>query len=164
MSLFNISWRTQVNNLLPRDMRISNFIDYITSLLEPLKTKAAEWFSFDVEVRKRAKFNAQIVVLSAALNELYGITVSPFILIDTLRGIGSTTYFYNSSEGFNPTYLYNITENETVYIYNSSEILEDYEFIVSIPAGVHTPELERQIINEVNTYKLAGTRFITQTY
>jgi len=164
MSLFNINWRTQVTNLLLNDMRISNLIDFITALLEPLATKATEWLSFDVEIRKRAKFNAQIVVLAAALNELYGVAIAPFILIETVSTTGATTYFYNSTEGINPVYLYNQSESETVYMYNQSEVNNDYEFVVKIPVGIYTAELERRIINEVNIYKLAGTRFITQTY
>lgn len=164
MSLFNISWRTQVNNLLFKDVRITNVIDYITSLLEPLKTKGAEWFSFDVDIRKRAKLNSQIIILAAALNDFYGITSAPFVLVETVQGTGSTVYFHNDVEGFNPIFIYNEAEQETVYIYNSSEIVNDHEFVIKIPNSVHTPELERQIINETNTYKLAGKRFITQIY
>jgi len=162
MSLFNISWRTQVNNLLPKDQRLSNLIDFITALLEPVITKSAEFFSFDVEIRKRVKFNAQIVVLGAALNELFGITVAPFILVQTISGTGSTTFIFNSTEGFNPTFIHNISENTPTYIFNSSEIIDTHEFVISIPASVHTPQLERQVINEVNILKLSGTRFIVQ--
>jgi hypothetical protein len=164
MSLFNITWRTQVINLLPNDIRGVSPIDYITSLLEPLKTKATEWFSFDVEIRKRAKFNAQIVVLGAALNEIYGIASAPFIYIETVVGSGSTVFIHNDTEIVDFTYIYNLSESTPTYIYNLAEINDDYEFVVFIPIGVHTATLERQIINEVNTYKLAGKRFITQTY
>jgi len=162
MSLFNISWRTQVNNLLIKDQRIANLIDYIESLLEPLKTKSAEWFSFDVEIRKRVKFNGQIVVMAAALNEIFGVTIAPFIIVETITGAGTTTFIFNSTEGFNPTFIHNISENTPTYIYNSSEIVDTHDFVVSIPASVHTPELERQVINEVTIIKLAGKRFITQ--
>ena len=164
MSLFNTTWRTQVNNLLPNDQRIANLKDYITSLLEPLKTKGTEWFGFDVEIRKRAKFNAQILVLGSALNELFGVSSAPFIFIETVAGVGSTEFIYNAVEALDPSFIYNQSENIPIYTYNLAEINDDYEFVVKIPVGVYTAELNRQIINEVNIYKLAGKRFITETY
>jgi hypothetical protein len=164
MSLFNINWRTQAKNLLINDLRSVGVIDFITSLLEPLKTKSAEWFGFDVDIRKRANFNAQIVVLGAALNEIYGVSVSPFIYIQTVTGAGNTVFIYNGTEVVTFTYFYNTTEFTPTYFFNSAEIVNDYDFIVYIPVGIYTAELNQQVISEVNNYKLAGTRFITQTY
>lgn len=163
MSLFNITWRTQVSNLLPWFKRLTNLIDYITSLLEPLKTKAAEWVTFDNDIRKRAKFNGQAMVLAAGLNDIFGVTVAPFILVETVNNVGLTTFIYNDNEDI--TYFYNNTEPEgATFIYNQSEIILDYDFVVSIPAGIYTAELDARITAEVKTYKLAGKKFITQTY
>lgn len=163
MSLFNITWRTQVSNLLPWFKRITNVIDYITALLEPLKTKATEWHAFDDDMRKRAKFNGQAVVLAAALNNIFGVTTAPYILIQTVNNVGLTTFIYNDDEEI--TYIYKGTEGMgTTYFYNESEIILDYDFIVSIPSGIYTTELDRQITSEVKKYKLAGKKFITDTY
>jgi hypothetical protein len=144
-------------------MRGGSFIDWITSLLKPLNTKSLEWTTFDVETRKRTKINAQIVILTAALNDIFGIGTSPFIYIQTVTGTGYTNYLYNDSEGVT-LFVYNDLEGINSYFYNNSEINEDYEFIVYIPIGIYTAELNRRIINEVNKYKLSGTRFITLTY
>ena len=165
MSLFTITWRTQVTNLLPEFKRILNVLDFLTALCEPLKTKAAEWVTFDDDVKKRGKFNGQGVVLAAALNNIFGVTVGPFILIETVENTGITTFIYNTSEGQDPTYIYNEVEPQlATFIYNSAEINDTYDFVVNIPVGIHTAELERQITAETNTYKLSGKKFITDTY
>jgi len=164
MSLFDINWRTRVNNLLPSFKRSTSLIDYITALLEGLDVKAQEWFAFDVEVRKRANFNSQVVILRAALNEIFGITSAPFILVETEPSFGQLVYFYNEAEGVDPTYIYNESENKTVYFYNESEIVTGGAFIVKIPFGIYTAELERRVRAEVNTYKLAGMSFSIETY
>lgn len=164
MSLFNINWRTQVTNLLPSFKRSTSVIDYITSLLEPLKTAAITWFAFDVETRKRAKFNSQIIILRAALNNVFGISVAPFIDIQNNTSIGQTIFIYNSAEGFNPTYIYNSNENRTNYFFNSAEVGSTFAFTVLIPVSIYTAELERQVTAEVESYKLAGLSFDVQTY
>lgn len=163
MSLFNITWRTQVSNLLPWFKRITNVLDFLTALCEPLRTKATEWVTFDNDMRKRAKFNGQAMVLAAALNNIYGVTIAPFILVETVNNVGLTTFIYNDDE--ETTFFYNTTEGITSFFYNDSEIILDYDFVVSIPAGIYTVELDRQITSEVKTtYKLSGKKFITQSY
>lgn len=164
MSLFDINWRTRVNNLLPSFKRSTSLIDFITALLEGLDVKAQEWFAFDVEIRKRAKFNSQVVVLRAALNNIFGISSSPFILVETEQSFGRLIYIYNAAEGNDPTYIYNSSESQTIYIYNSTETVISGAFIVKIPVGIYTAELERQVRAEVNTYKLAGMSFSIETY
>lgn len=164
MSLFTITWRTQVTNLLPEFKRFTNVLDFLTALCEPLTTKAAEWVTFDDDVKKRAKFNGQGVVLAAALNNIFGVT-APFILVETVASTGVTTFIYNEAEGQNPTYIYNETEPQLpTFIYNAAEINDVYDFVVSIPVGIHTAELERQITAETTLYKLSGKKFITDTY
>jgi hypothetical protein len=164
MSLFDVNWRTRVTNLLPSFKRSVSLVDFITALLEGLVLKSTEWTAFDADVSKRARFNSQIIVLQAALNNIFGVTSSPFILVETSQLIGQSLFIYNSSEGFQPTYIYNSGENSLIYIYNSSEISIGASFVVKIPSGIYTTELDRRIKSEVTTYKLSGMTFSTETY
>jgi hypothetical protein len=164
MSLFNLNWRTRVTNLLPSFKRSTSLTDFITALLEGLNLKAQEWFAFDLDVRKRSKFNSQVIVLQAALNNVFGISLAPFILVETVASFGQSVFIYNSAEGFLPTYIYDQSESNTVYFYNSSEITTGWAFIVKIPIGIYTSELDRQVSAEVRTYKLAGISFSIETY
>jgi hypothetical protein len=138
--------------------------DFLSSLVKPLQTNTDSLDDFETEYKKRAKFNGQKIVLQAALNNIFGVLSAPFIIIETNPDIGFNTYFYESSE-LSPLYFYESSETDPVYFFESSELnTEDFDFKVLIPSGIHTAELERRVRAETNLYKLAGTRFIIETY
>lgn len=164
MSLFNIDWSTQVNNLLPSEYRSNTVKKFIRALIEPVNTKSIEWDAFDTDVRKRAKFNGQILVLASALNNIYNINVAPFIRIETVVGQATTKFIYNQAEN-NTEFIYNQAEFQTLYFYNSTEVVtEIVDFKVLIPSTIYTSELEDRVRAEVNNYKLAGKRFTIEQY
>lgn len=166
MGLFNINWRTQVTNLLPVFKRSLSMIDFLSSLVQPLQTLSDdEWNDFDVEIRKRSKFNSQIIVLRGALNNIFGVVSPPFIYIETTLSLARITYIYNDNEGFLPVYVYNDYETSDTYVFNDTEVVDGAtNFIVWIPIGIHTAELETRVRNEVETYKLAGMSFKIDTF
>lgn len=160
MSLFSTNWRTQVTKLLPSLLRSTSLIDYITALISTVQTRSNEFASFDIDSRKRAKFNSQIIVLRAALNDIFGVTASPFILVQPVLSAGANSFVYNLAEA-QPKYVYNAAEGETPgYIFNDGELQgSSFNFTVLIPSTIYTAELERQVRNEVEIYRLAGMTF-----
>jgi hypothetical protein len=138
--------------------------DFLSSLLEPLQTQTDDMKSFETEYRKRARFNGQKIVLQAALNDIFNVTSPPYIIIDTYQGIGNNLYFFEVSET-SPTHFFEASELDPVYFFESSELSPlDYDFKVRIPSGIYTTEIDRRIKAEVTIYKLAGKRFLTETY
>jgi len=138
--------------------------DFLASLVKPLQTNSSAMDSFDTEYRKRAKFNGQKIVLQEALNDIFGVTSAPYIYIEVTRDIGENLFFFETSES-QPVYFSETSEDDPVYFYEDSELPEgNYDFIVYIPSGIHTAELERRVRAEVNIYKVAGTRFTIDTY
>lgn len=166
MGLFNTNWRTQVTNLLPVFKRSTSLIDFIYSLVKPLQTASDDtWNDFDIEIRKMAKFNSQTIVLRSALNNVFGVTSPPYIYIETLDHLAKTSYVYNESENFNPVFVYNDSQGILTHVFNDSEIDNNLsDFVVHIPVGIHTPELEIQVRNQVKIYHLAGMSFTIDTY
>jgi hypothetical protein len=139
-------------------------VKFITALLEPLQTLSTGMKTFETEQLKRAKWNGQKIVLQAALNDLFGITMAPFILIETNQSPGQNTYFYEESESV-PVYFHEEIEGDPVYFFESSELpVIDYDFKVLIPVGIWTTELERRVKASTYLYKLAGPKFIIETY
>jgi hypothetical protein len=138
--------------------------DFLSSLVKPLQTNTDSLLTFETEYKKRAKFNGQKIVLQAALNDIFGVTSAPFIIIETNQGIGNNTYFFEPAE-LSPVYFSEPTENDPVYLFEPSELGPvDYDFKVLIPSGIYTAELDRRIKAETNIYKVAGPRFITEIY
>lgn len=138
--------------------------DFLAALTVGLQTNGALMKTFETEQLKRSKWNGRKMVLQAALNDIFGITMAPFILVETNQSLGTNTFFYRDSE-LSPVFFSRTTENDPVFFYRSSELVPvDYDFIVHIPSGIDTVELERQIKAQTNLYKLAGPKFIIDTY
>lgn len=76
---------------------------FLYSLLEPLQTLTDELKTFETGEKKRARWNGQKMVLQAALNDIFGVTSAPFILVETI--IPPYTYFFEPAEN-NPVYFF----------------------------------------------------------
>lgn len=138
--------------------------EFLAALLFPLQSLTTSMDSFDTLIKKTAKFNGQKMVLEAALNDLFSITTDPKIKVENAFADGDQIYFYNNPE-ITKQYFFNDAELDPLYLYNSAELtLQTYDFIVLIPTSLHTAELERRVQSETTLIKLAGTRFIIQTY
>lgn len=138
--------------------------DFLAALTKGLQTNGALMKTFETEQTKRATWNGRKMVLQAALNDIFGITADPFIIVETNQNLGTNRYFFRASE-LSPVYFSRTIENDPVYFYRSSELIPvDYDFVIHIPSGIDTAELERQIKAQTNLYKLAGPSFIIDTY
>lgn len=162
MALFNVVWRTQVTKLLPPDQRGSNLIDFLESLVIGLDTRAVEFLAFETDVRKRAVWSGQKIVLQAALNDILGIIIAPFIIVVPNQNTQFAQFFRNFSEPTSTKFSRNFSEISPtpIFLFNFSEIsASGTDFTVEIPAVHHTQEVENQIEGEVKKIKLAGKLF-----
>lgn len=138
--------------------------DFLAALLSPLQDNTDSLKDFETEQTKHAKWNGQKIILQAALNDLFSVTSAPYIIVETNQGVGINTFFYEPSE-LSPVYFSEPPETDPVYFFESSEVTAmDYDFKIKIPSGIWTAELERQVKAQTNLYKLAGKRFIIETY
>lgn len=138
--------------------------DFLAALTVGLGTNGSVMKTFETQQLKRSKWNGRKMVLQAALNDIFGITTAPFIIVETNQSLGTNKYFYRASE-LSPVYFSRAIENDPVFFYRSSELIPvDYDFLVKIPIGIDTAELERQVKAQTNLYKLAGPKFLITTY
>jgi len=138
--------------------------DFLSGLTEALQTNGDSMVDFESEQIKHAKWNGRKIVLQAALNDLFGITSPPYIIIETNQDIGTNLYFFEASE-LQPVYFSEVIENDPVYFFESSELgVINYDFKALIPSGIWTSEVERRIKAYTRLYKLAGPTFITEIY
>lgn len=164
MGLFQTNWRTQAINLLPPILRSGTMSDFLSALVHPLQTDIDVNAFFDSDIRTKAKINGQIMVLAAGLNYIFGVTVAPFILISTY--LNPTRLFSrNEIEIYAPFY----SSNESIlippsYSFNEADTVVETNFIVKIPIGIYSTDVNNQCRNYVNIFKLAGKNFTIQTY
>ena len=112
-----IRFRDQVIMITPPNLRSVTMIDLGASLVKPLdEVMDADWvYIYDQFVK--GHLTGQKMVMQAGLNFLFRITTDPFIIIETIRGQGDTTYMYNEIELFE-TFMFNEGETEQTYIFN----------------------------------------------
>jgi hypothetical protein len=138
--------------------------DFLAALVAPLQYSGDLTKDFETEQVKRAKWNGRKIVLQAALNNLFGITSPPYIIIEDNQDIGTNLYFFEEPE-LQPVYFSETVENDPIYFFENSELSAvDYDFKVLIPSGIWTTETERRIKAYTRLYKLAGPTFITEIY
>lgn len=137
-------------------------IDFVGALLKPLQTNSDILEALNNNLLARSYYNGQKMVLQKALNTIFGLAANT-IIVETNRSIVNGLYFYNSVE-LSPVYFSNQAENSPVYFGNAAEYTFANSFVVKIPVGIYTTELNRRIIAETTTYKLGGKTFNTVTY
>jgi len=158
MGFFNLTWKTQINRIMPPVMRGVNTIDFVGALVEGLQFNSIEYSDFEDELRTRARYNGKKLVLQAALNEIFGIIAAPFIIIAWRRGIASPTYFHPIVND-NTAYFFPLSDLTTAFFHAESDAGTGKDFTVEIPSGIHTTELEQKVNAEVIAYKIAGVSF-----
>lgn len=163
MGFFQTNWRTQITKLLPPEMRSVSIIDYLTSLLWGLQTQMTANASWEEEVRRRALYNGRKMVLQDALNTIFSQPANT-IIVETSQSVAVALFLYNESEGID-VFSFNESEsNPPIYLYNEAELTDGFNFLVKVPVGILTAELERQIRAEVDKYKVAGKTYDVITY
>jgi len=159
------SWAKEVVKMLPPVMRGQSYIDYLASLVQPIQFKTDELIVQEQEVQTRLKYQGQVMVLAASLNEINSITVAPFIRIEMNRDVASIpTYIYDPADAI-PTWA--IQESPTVTDYitpdpSQSNTIPDFR--VLIPATLWTQALEDTVRADTQLYKIAGKFFEIITY
>lgn len=164
MGLFQTTWRTQVEKLLPPELRSGSVIDFLTSLVHPLQVTMDANEAFDFDIRLRAKFNGRKMILQAALNTIFAQPANTIIVETQFANIAYNNYIYNESEGITIFTYGEAESSNTMYTFNESEPISTFDFLVKVPIGIYTAELDRRIRAEVKLYKLAGKTFDVVTY
>lgn len=132
----------------PPNKRGEKSLAWYKSLLKPLQTINEYFYNiYFVDVKLRAKRNAQKIVLEKTLNEVFGTGTS--IFIDNTGDNLETIFFYNSFEGYPPIFF-----DDFVYLYNILEYSKNRLFIVYVPKNVLNLA---QLKAEVEKYRVAGT-------
>jgi hypothetical protein len=146
------------------DKLSSSLKEFMFSLASPLQDSLDDMSVFEADTIERTKYNGQKIILQAAVNKIFGITVAPFIIVETNNDPAVALYFYQPSE-LSPVFFSQPTEGDPVYFFQPGEIpAAYYDFLVKIPVGIWTSELERQVGAQTSLYKLAGKVFKIITY
>ena len=156
------TWKEEVDKMLPPVLRGSSIINFLASLVSPIQTATDYYIPYQDDINVRLKYNGQIMVLAASLNEIFGVTSAPFIRIETnTDAAGIPAFFYNDTEGIPTSFFYNSSEgiDTTFFIPDPNQNNQIPSFRVLIPSGIYTTDLEEKVRAETQLYKIAGKLF-----
>lgn len=137
--------------------------NFISSLIQGLQFNSNNLDVIYSDLLTRSLYNGQKVVMQKALNEIFGLAVNTIYIV-TDRNPNGTVYFYEPSE-LVPDYFFEVSENNPEYFSEPGEVtVSGFDFVVLIPVGIWTTELNRRVKAEVTKIKLIGKTFTTTTY
>ena len=161
------SWRKEIEKMLPPAMRGVSFMDFIGSLVEPIQTVSDQVVIDEALIQTRLKYQGQVMVLQASLNEIFGITATPFIRIETnVDAAAIPAFVYAKLDGIPTMSIEEVGSLvDTAFIIpNPLEQNTIPSFRVLIPTGIWTQDLEDKVRIETQLYKIAGKLFEIKTY
>lgn len=154
--MFNLDFRDLVLKWLEPDLRLGRFLDFIYSLVKPLKTTNIAFQAFRNQINYKLQFNGQVIYLERYLNDVYDPISRRIFISDAVRK--PIHYLYNKLESKPNTYLYNNSEGHApFYLFNQIEHNGGISFWVNIPWDVNYNTIV--ITNQIKIYKLAGKGF-----
>lgn len=145
-----------IEMLLPPVLRWIFNVKYIEAATAPLNTVLTAFYSFFNATEYELIFNGQVIMMEHLLNDQFDNALRR-IYIDDADQIPAV-YWFNQSENNEDNFLWNESEGEDpVYLFNTSQVSADVDFIVYVPVGlVYDENLMKYYINK---YRAGGKRF-----
>lgn len=159
--MFNIDFQNIVYNAAPYFKRTTAFLDYLYSLIRPLKEKNNDFVAFASNIEYDLTFTAETNVLERFLNEQFAPLLGG-IFITNIDEV-DFQFIFNKVESKPPVYIFNKSEGEPpFYVLTKNELLQSVNFIINVPlAVVFDPIIMRE---RVNFYNLAGKNYTIITF
>ncbi len=142
---------------------LTEYIDMVDAWLAGLQEKFTELDSFTDIQKRRARYNGQIIVMRAAIEDFTGISG---ILIEVNFDL-SGNFFYLESEANDPSefnYLSLVSEDEPQYLNLESEGSQTGSFTILVPQASFNQEVEDLIRSEVDIFGLPIQNYLIIPY
>lgn len=147
-----------IKTIIPAPIRKQIVVDYAISLISPLNAVYLEFKATRVLLKKRMRFNGQVIVLENLLNDEFDLSLRRIRIITT-DDLLRKKYIGQPIEN-KPLWIAQPSENKPQYIGQWIEYqnMTGYHFTVEVPLGVYSQEELLKIKSRTNYYKLAGKR------
>ena len=153
MGKYDVNFKKLVNILLPIAVR-KNIIEFIYTLLEPIRRLYYQFVNFIAQIKNKLSYNSQYPNLQRLLNDMFDVDDRRIEIRDNENSIPETLIF--PDEELKPIEL------GQIIIYPDT-MWGTKPFTVIVPAAILTEDLEKQIRRIVDEYKFAGTNYIIIT-
>jgi hypothetical protein len=147
-----------IEEMIPAPIRMRRIKDYIVSMMSPLNSIYIEFKGLRAELKKKLRFNGQVIVLENLLNDRFDVTLRRIRIITTFD-LFRKKYIGQTWEN-RPLWIGQIFENQPQYIGQWIEYQNNTgaDFTVEVPEGVYSISELIMIKELVKYYKLAGKK------
>ena len=159
--MFNIDFQHIVYNLTPFFKRTAALLDWLYSLIRPLKEVNNGFVSFVSNTEYNLTFTSETNVLERFLNDQFD-PVSRGIFITNINEV-DFQFIFNKVENKAPVYIFNKSEAEPpFYVMTKTELLQSVNFIINVPlAVIFNPIVMRE---RVDFYNQSGKNYTIVTF
>lgn len=165
MALLDVDFDIISKYLTPPELCKPRHNAWIRCFMRPLNDLMTDFGDvFFIDVLAKAKRSGQKIVLEDTLNKVFNPLGLKRITIDNTGDDLEVITFYNSYEGFPPTFINTEGFGGPTFFSNSFELNNLTAFVVFVPTEVLANFNENQIRNEVLKYNPEGTTFTIIIY
>lgn len=160
MYWINVDFQKMLLDISPTFFRDENMKMFMDSMAIPLQNLADKTLY-------QMQHDSRVIYLEKVLNEYFEVPGYNF-----MNHVATRTIFIEDADGLEHNWMFNSNEfAEDLIIYNSDESDTQwldvspgnyYHFIVNIPTSLAFDELKTRAL--IDYYKLAGKKYIIQTY
>ena len=176
MNLIDVDFAALALQCIPPAWRTLFWAGYMRVAVAPLAWLHGQFLAFVADATRRRAYNAQSYKLELLLATEYGPTpysvATPAaapgreIFIQTVADALPFTYLFTAAEAI-PQHIYTAAEGTPWGLYLYNEYLTAHDFIIYVPAGLWAAlgtDGQQRFRAQVDTYRLAATRYIIQPY
>lgn len=154
-NIYNINYGRLVVWLLPNALRKTRLIAYIEALIKPVTSAYLAFRHYRNARLYELAITPQVCYLEKMLNDRYDPLQRRICIVDSVDQ--DPQHIYLAAEN-KPVYL----GVKTIYTMGETSILYPFDFFVQVPVVLQGTFQVPEMLQLVNTYKLAGMRPVIQ--
>jgi hypothetical protein len=133
MALFDIDYNALVKLLIPKQLRNTKMVSWLTALINPVQYIYNAFMAQRYDNLYILNHSSQVIYLQAVLNDMFDNTLRRIQVTDPQYK--DPLYIYTNSE-IKPVYLYTDSESNPIYLYTDIETTAGDDFIVDVPGVI----------------------------
>jgi hypothetical protein len=156
-----------IQNLPPRFRALERWQAWVKVLVSPSVFLHNAFNNYVNSERYKLSFNSQVIYLEHRLNDALDTNQRRIYIADTLDAQVIQTVIYRKTDRQPSSLIFRKTDNagaNRAIIWRKDDLNYDADFVVFIPIALNTEGSIREIKNIVNYYRVAGRRFVIQTF
>lgn len=159
-----VNFGTYCMYVVPTKIRGVAMKGWVRSLLAPISTLNGQFAAWAYAMRYDTRWNGEVIMLEHRLNDQFDAGLRR-IYIDDPAGVEQVPlHVWNKAEQQNTLVVYNKSENQQGPFLQNKPTGTSDDFVVYVPASVHSAAVEIIMRKVINRYKIAGVNYSIITF